>query len=70
MDYRTEIPNVIQTIADGSGPTTAMVGGREITFPGGNANGIFEKSDLGAPVDPATIWLNQETTIDQAQVET
>ena len=67
VDYRTEIPNVIQAIADGSGPTTAMVGDRLVTFPGGNANGIFEKSDLGAQ------WIlqqfaEQETTIDQAQV--
>ena len=68
VDYRTEIPNVIQAIADGSGPTTAMVGDRMVTFPGGNANGIFEKSDLGAQ------WIlrqfdQQETTIDQAQVK-
>ena len=39
-----------------------------VTFPGGNANGIFEKSDLGAQ------WIlrefnQQETTIDQAQVK-
>ena len=64
VDYRTEIPNVIQLIADGSGPTSTMVGGQMVTFPGGNANGIFEKSDLG------TQWIfrdfhNQETTIDQ-----
>ena len=68
VDYRTEIPNVIQAIADGSGPTTAMVGDRMVTFPGGNANGIFEKSDLGAQ------WIlrqfgEQDTTIDQAQIK-
>ncbi len=68
VDYRTEIPNVIQAIADGSGPTSAMVGDRLVTFPGGNANGIMEKSDLGAQ------WIlqqfgEQETNIDQAQIK-
>ena len=68
VDYRTEIANTIQAIADGSGPTTAMVGNEMVTFPGGNANGIFEKSDLGAQ------WIlrefnEQDTTIDQAQMK-
>ena len=68
VDYRTEIPNVIQAIADGSGPTTTMVGGREVTFPGGNSNGIFEKSDLGLQYIIQEFG-NQDTVIDQVQMK-
>ncbi len=67
VDYRTEIPNVAQAIADGSGPSTTMVGGREVTFPGGNANGIFEKSDLGLQYIIQEFGT-QDTVIDQAKM--
>ena len=48
VDFRSPIPNSIQAIADGSPPTSTMVNGAMVNFPGGNANGIFEKSDVGA----------------------
>lgn len=64
MDFRAPIPNAVEFIADGSGPTSTMVGGQVVNFAGGNANGIFEKSDLGSQ------WVfrqigDQEAIIDQ-----
>ena len=67
MDFRSEIPNTIQTIADGSLPTSTMVGGELVNFPGGNANGIFEKSDLGAQYSNRS-FIDQESTLDQLQL--
>lgn len=64
MDFRSPIPNAIQAIADGSGPTSTMVGGQMVNFPGGNANGIFEKSDLGAQYVNRSVG-GQESTVDQ-----
>ncbi len=64
MDFRNEIPNAIQAIADGSPPTSTMVGGQLVNFPGGNANGIFEKSDLGAQYINRSV-ADQESTVDQ-----
>jgi TonB-dependent receptor len=68
MDFRSDITQSVQAIADGSGPTTTMVGGQMVTFPGGNANGVFEKSDLGSQ------WIfqdfrDQESTIDQLHLK-
>ena len=68
MDFRSDITQSVQAIADGSGPTSTMVGGQLVNFAGGNANGIFEKSDLGSQ------WilqdfLNQESTMDQLSLE-
>ncbi len=68
MDFRTDITQSVQAIADGSGPTSNMVGGVLTNYAGGNANGVFEKSDLGSQ------WIlrdfrDQESTIDQFQVK-
>jgi TonB-dependent receptor len=68
MDFRSDITQSIQAIADGSGPTSTMVGGQMVNFAGGNANGVFEKSDLGSQ------WIlrdfsDQESTIDQFQLK-
>lgn len=68
IDYRTDIPNTIQAIADGSGPTSTMVGGQLTNFAGGNSNGVFEKSDLGSQ------WIlkdlaDQESTMDQLNLK-
>ena len=65
MDFRTDITQSVQAIADGSGPTSTMVGSQEVSFAGGNANGIFEKSDLGSQWILKN-WGDQESTIDQA----
>ena len=65
MDFRTDITQSVQAIADGSGPTTTMVGSQEVAFAGGNANGVFEKSDLGSQWILKN-WGDQESTIDQA----
>lgn len=65
MDFRTDITQSVQAIADGSGPTSTMVGGQEVSFAGGNANGVFEKSDLGSQWILKD-WGDQESTIDQA----
>jgi TonB-dependent receptor len=65
MDFRTDITQSVQAIADGSGPTSTMVGGQEVNFAGGNANGVFEKSDLGSQWILKD-WGDQESTIDQA----
>ena len=54
MDFRTDITQSIQAIADGSGPTSTMVGGVVTNYAGGNANGVFEKSDLGSQ------WILQD----------
>ncbi len=64
VDFRTEIPNSIQAIADGSPPTSTMVDGTLVNFPGGNANGIFEKSDLGSQW-AFTEFREQKSTLDQ-----
>lgn len=68
IDYRTAIPNAIQAVADGAPATSTVVGNEVVNFPSGNANGIFEKSELGAQ------WLlrdfdDQTTTIDQAHLK-
>ena len=48
VDYRNPIPVTVQTIADGSPATSTNVGGTVVNFAGGNANGIWEASDLGS----------------------
>ena len=68
IDFRSDITQSVQAIADGSGPTSTMVGGQVVNFPGGNANGVFEKSDLGSQ------WIlqdfrDQESAIDQIQLK-
>ncbi|MEE4111146.1 MAG: TonB-dependent receptor [Halieaceae bacterium] len=68
VDFRQPIPNAIQAIADGAPATATMVGGQMVSFPGGNANGVFEKSDLGSQ------WAlrdfdDQETTVNQFQMK-
>ena len=68
MDFRTDITQSVQAIADGSGPTSNLVGGVVTNYAGGNANGVFEKSDLGSQ------WIlqnfrDQESTIDQLQLK-
>ncbi len=68
MDFRSDITQSVQAIADGSGPTQTMVGGQMVNFAGGNANGVFEKSDLGSQ------WIlqdfrDQESTMDQIQLK-
>ena len=68
MDFTTDVTQAVQAIADGSGPTSTMVGGQLVNFAGGNANGIFEKSDLGSQ------WIlkdfrEQESTMDQVQLK-
>ncbi len=68
MDFRSQITQAVQAIADGSGPTSNMVGGVLTNYAGGNANGVFEKSDLGSQ------WIlqdfrDQESTIDQLQLK-
>jgi len=64
IDYRNPIPVTVQTIADGSGATSTNVAGTVVNFPGGNANGIWEASDLGSQ------WVlrqisNQDVTVNQ-----
>jgi TonB-dependent receptor len=68
MDFTTDITQSVQAIADGSGPTSSMINGELVTFPGGNSNGVFEKSDLGSQ------WIfrdfrDQESTMDQIQLK-
>lgn len=68
IDFRSDITQSVQAIADGSGPTSTTVGGQVVNFAGGNANGVFEKSDLGSQ------WIlrdfsDQESTIDQLQLK-
>lgn len=68
IDFTTDITQSVQAIADGSGPTSTVVNGNVVNFAGGNANGIFEKSDLGSQ------WIlrdfrEQESTMDQAQLK-
>ncbi len=68
MDFRSDITQAVQAIADGSGPTSTIVDGQLVNFAGGNANGVFEKSDLGSQ------WIlqnfqEQESTIDQLQLK-
>ncbi len=64
----TDITQSVQAIADGSGPTSNLVGGVVTNYAGGNANGVFEKSDLGSQ------WIlqdfrEQESTMDQLQLK-
>lgn len=68
VDYRTAIPNAIQAIADGAPATSAMVNGVMTNFPGGNANGVFEASELGAQYALRN-FADQETTIDQVHLK-
>ena len=68
MDFRTDITQSVQAIADGSGPTSNLVGGVLTNYAGGNANGVFEKSDLGSQ------WIlqdfrDQKSNIDQFQLK-
>lgn len=68
MDFRTDITQSVQAIADGSPPTSNLVGGVVTNYAGGNSNGVFEKSDLGSQ------WIlqdfrDQESTIDQFQLK-
>ncbi|MDE0816734.1 MAG: TonB-dependent receptor [Pirellulaceae bacterium] len=68
MDFRSDITQSVQAIADGSGPTSTMVGGNMVNFAGGNSNGVFEKSDLGSQ------WIlqdfkDQESTMDQLHLK-
>ena len=68
MDFRTDITQSVQAIADGSGPTSNLVGGVVTNYAGGNANGVFEKSDLGSQ------WIlqdfrDQKSTMDQLQLK-
>ena len=68
MDFRSDITQAVQAIADGSGPTSTMVNGQMVNFPGGNSNGVFEKSDLGSQ------WIlrdfrDQKSTMDQVQLK-
>ena len=68
MDFRSDITQSVQAIADGSGPTSTMVGGQLVNFAGGNSNGVFEKSDLGSQ------WIlqdfrDQESTMDQVHLK-
>jgi TonB-dependent receptor len=68
MDFRNDITQGVQAIADGSGPTSNLVGGVVTNYAGGNANGVFEKSDLGSQ------WIlqefrDQESTMDQLQLK-
>ncbi|MEQ8205189.1 MAG: TonB-dependent receptor [Woeseia sp.] len=64
MDFRSPIPNAIQAIADGALPSSTMVGGELVNFAGGNSNGIFEKSDLGAQYVNRSV-NDQESTVNQ-----
>ena len=68
IDFRTDITQSVQAIADGSGPTSTMVGGQLVNFPGGNANGVFEKSDLGSQWILKD-WGDQKSTIDQVNLK-
>ncbi len=68
MDFTTDITQAVQAIADGSGPTSNLVNGVVTNYAGGNANGVFEKSDLGSQ------WIlqdfrDQESTMDQLQLK-
>ena len=65
IDYRSEIPVTVQTIADGSPATSTNVNGTVVNFAGGNANGIFEKSDLGSQY-AIRAFSNQESSVNQA----
>jgi len=68
MDFRSDITQSVQAIADGSGPTTTMVGTQEVAFAGGNSNGVFEKSDLGSQWILKN-WGDQESTMDQVHLK-
>ncbi|MDA0707097.1 MAG: TonB-dependent receptor [Proteobacteria bacterium] len=68
MDFTTDLTQSVQAIADGSGPTSNLVNGVLTSYAGGNANGVFEKSDLGSQ------WIlrefrEQESTMDQVQLK-
>jgi len=68
IDFRSDITQSVQAIADGSGPTSTMVGNQLVNFAGGNSNGIFEKSDLGSQWILKN-WGDQTSTIDQAHLK-
>jgi len=68
IDYRTAIPNAIQAIADGAPATSAMVNGQMVTFPGGNANGVFEPAELGAQYALRN-FADQTTSLDQIHLK-
>ena len=66
IDYRSDLTQAVQAIADGSGPTSNLVGGVRTNYAGGNRNGVFDKGDLGSQ------WMlqafrEQESTMDQLQ---
>ena len=68
IDFRSDITQSVQAIADGSGPTSNLVNGVVTNYAGGNANGVFEKSDLGSQ------WIlrdfrDQKSTMDQVQLK-
>jgi len=68
IDFRSDITQSVQAIADGSRPTSNLVGGVRTNYAGGNSNGVFEKSDLGSQ------WVlqnfrDQESTMDQLQLK-
>jgi len=68
IDFRSDLTQAVQAIADGSGPTSNLVGGVRTNYAGGNRNGVFEKSDLGAQ------WMlqafrEQESIMDQLQLK-
>jgi len=65
VDYRSEIPVTVQTIADGSPATSTNVNGTVVNFAGGNANGVFEKSDLGSQY-AIRAFSDQKSTVNQA----
>jgi TonB-dependent receptor len=67
IDYRSEIPLTVQTIADGSGATSSNVNGTVVNFAGGNSNGVWEKSDLGSQYTLRN-YSDQESTINQAHL--
>ncbi len=68
VDYRTAIPGALQAIADGAPGTSAMVNGEMVNFPGGNGNGIFEASELGAQYALRN-FADQETNLDQVHLK-
>lgn len=63
MDFRSDITQSVQAIADGSGPTSTMVGSQMVNFAGGNSNGVFEKSDLGSQ------WILKDFAEQESQMD-
>ena len=56
VDYRSEIPNVIQAIADGSGSTSTMVGGETGSLPRRQCEWHLRKVGSRPPVHHSRIW--------------